>query len=71
MIIEHVRVNAKRGPTYVAWLRPNSCLLEAGMKPTDRHKIRPDIMLKEMIRSELMGYNTGGMDPTKAVDYHQ
>ncbi len=52
-LIEDMGVNAKRIPT---WLLPNSCLLVTGMEPADRHKIRPDIMLTEMTRQELMRY---------------
>ncbi len=58
-LIEDMGVNAKRIPT---WLLPNSCLLVAGLEPTDRHKIRPDIMLTGMTNLELMRYNTEGME---------
>ncbi len=58
-LIEDMRVNAKRIPT---WLLPNSCLLVAGLEPTDRHKIRPDIMLTEMTHLELMRCNAEGME---------
>ena len=58
-LIEDMGVNAKRTPT---WLLPNSCLLVAGMEPTDRHRIRPDIMLTEMTHLELMRYNAEGME---------
>ena len=49
-LIEDMGVNAKRIPT---WLLPNSCLLVAGMEPTDRHKIRPDIMLTDIMLEDL------------------
>ncbi len=57
-LIEGIGVNAKRIPR---WLLPNSCLLVAGMELTDRHKIRPDIMLTEMSHLKLMRYNAEGM----------
>ena len=54
-----IGVNAKRKLT---WLLPNSCLLVAGMEPTDRHKIRSDIMLTEMTHLELIRCNVEGME---------
>ena len=58
-LIEDMGVNAKRIPT---WLLPNSCLLVAGMEPTDRHKIRSDIMLTEMTHLELIRCNVEDME---------
>ena len=58
-VIRDMGVSSKRIP---AWLLPNSCLSVAGIDPTDRNRIRPDIMLTEMTHTELMSYSTGGME---------
>ena len=51
-LIEDMAVSAKRIPP---WLLPDSCLERANIDP-DRSRLRPDIMLVEMTRSESVSY---------------
>ena len=46
-------VDSKRIPT---WLLPDSALAEAGIEPSHRHRLRPDIMFAEMGNTERLRY---------------
>ncbi len=51
------------GPTPREYLEyRDGCLLVAGVETTDRHKIRPDIMLTELTHLQLMRYNAEGRE---------
>ena len=54
-LIEDMGVSAKRVPS---WLLPDSYLQQANIDPSDRNRVRPDILLVEMTQTESLYYNS-------------
>ena len=66
-LTQDLGVDSKRIP---AWIMPDSTMAEAGIDPSNRHHLRPDIMFVEMGNNERMRYmavNTAAPELTRTI----